>query len=397
MEELGDESEDVYDQFDLGDFTKEEIKAYEAMVGPGERLRDAAPPKRSLAEMRETSCERIQKKEKNYWLAEHYAGQTSLACTGQRTKGSSSFTMLPRELHGLVEAGISNAFERAISEGLVSSLDDSLGPLQGILMDEIFAPAPQISQFIRDHDFVSLPYESHPFTKQTIRNFYHPSGSLKSAQRQFEQDVYNLARNMGLSMDEAEQWVLKAREVCSEMTYGDWLTEESDNDEIHRMEEADRTKAEKAARKYTKKARIAERQAQKIARRQTDKTDSQRSNKHPVARPEDQEFLPNNPEHPTKVEDQDQPLKQKKQGRKRKRELELSIHLVEPSEDYHKHKKGKVDGVAQDTNFKKTKRKKDVGPQHSPFFQRSSGVKPKKKERARKVQQVMGFQPPMIR
>ena len=62
MEDSGDESEDVYDQFDLGDFTKEEIKAYEAMVGPGERLRDAAPPKRSLAEMREISCERIQKK-----------------------------------------------------------------------------------------------------------------------------------------------------------------------------------------------------------------------------------------------------------------------------------------------------------------------------------------------
>ncbi len=61
MEDSGDESEDVYDQFDLGDFTKEEIKAYEAMVGPGERLRDAAPPKRSLAEMRETSCERIRK------------------------------------------------------------------------------------------------------------------------------------------------------------------------------------------------------------------------------------------------------------------------------------------------------------------------------------------------
>ena len=59
MEDSGDESEDVYDQFDLGDFTKEEIKAYEAMVGPGERLRDAAPPEKSLAEMREISCERI--------------------------------------------------------------------------------------------------------------------------------------------------------------------------------------------------------------------------------------------------------------------------------------------------------------------------------------------------
>lgn len=40
------ESDDVYDQFDLGDFTKEEIKRYEAMVGPGERLRDAASPEK---------------------------------------------------------------------------------------------------------------------------------------------------------------------------------------------------------------------------------------------------------------------------------------------------------------------------------------------------------------
>lgn len=44
MEDSGDESDDVYDRFDLGDFTKEEIKIYESMVGPGERLRDAASP-----------------------------------------------------------------------------------------------------------------------------------------------------------------------------------------------------------------------------------------------------------------------------------------------------------------------------------------------------------------
>lgn len=397
-------------------------------------------------------------------------------------------------------------------------------------MDEIVAPAPQISQFIRDHGFVSLPHQSHPLPKQTIRRFYHPSGSLKSAQRQFEQDVYDLARNMGLSMDEAEQWVLKAREVCSEMTYGDWVTEESDNDdssdemigqtsipsssnrpafplpsiqnldralcdatrpgeedarsstqsraippfeapaafpfpnessiksedktertknllressskeakqvqhylqnlkrsgsrsaydsiilrlqfrgdeplidkitglreEIDRVEAIDRTKEGKAARRHAKKARIAELQAHKEGRLQAEKTDSQRSNDYQVARPEEQGFLPKNPEHPPKVEYQDQHLKQKKKGRKRKSELELPIHLVEASEDYHKHKKGRVDGDAQDAHFKKTKRKKDMGPQHSPFFQRSSGVKPKKKERVRKAE-LMGFQPPMIR
>lgn len=60
MEGSGDESDEVYDQFDLGDFTKEEIKLYESMVGPGERLRDAAPPATSLAEMLEASCEKVQ-------------------------------------------------------------------------------------------------------------------------------------------------------------------------------------------------------------------------------------------------------------------------------------------------------------------------------------------------
>ena len=56
-EDLEDESDEVYDQFDLGDFTKEEIKIYESMVAPGERLRDAAAPEKSFAEMLEDSCE----------------------------------------------------------------------------------------------------------------------------------------------------------------------------------------------------------------------------------------------------------------------------------------------------------------------------------------------------
>ena len=56
-EDSEDESDEVYDQFDLGDFTKEEIKIYESMVAPGERLRDAAPPEKSLAEMLEDTCE----------------------------------------------------------------------------------------------------------------------------------------------------------------------------------------------------------------------------------------------------------------------------------------------------------------------------------------------------
>ena len=58
MEESGDET-DIYDQFDLGDFTKEEIRRYESMVGPGERLRDAAPPEKLVAQNRESACEKF--------------------------------------------------------------------------------------------------------------------------------------------------------------------------------------------------------------------------------------------------------------------------------------------------------------------------------------------------
>lgn len=59
MEDAGEESDDVYDQFDLGDFTKEEIKRYEAMVGPGERLRDAASPREPSGPAPETTGELV--------------------------------------------------------------------------------------------------------------------------------------------------------------------------------------------------------------------------------------------------------------------------------------------------------------------------------------------------
>lgn len=57
MEGSGDESDDLYDQFDIGDFTKEEIKVYETMVGPGERLRDAASPEEPSSPASETTGE----------------------------------------------------------------------------------------------------------------------------------------------------------------------------------------------------------------------------------------------------------------------------------------------------------------------------------------------------
>lgn len=488
MENSGDESDDVYDQFDLGDFTKEEIKRYEAMVGAGERLRDAAPPEQSFAEMRETSY------------------QASLISSGRDTEGSTSVTVLPRELYELVRAGISNAIEHAMSEKVITYYDAP--GLETIFMDEISAPAPQIRQFIRDHIFVTLSCQSpNSFRRQELRKGCHPSGSLKSAQRQYEQDVYDVARNLGLSMDETEEWVLEAREFCSEKDYASMNTEESDGvdgsdeimyqpyissltersalplplvedfhkalktptqaeekitnsedeteknkqllresnsegakqvqrylqllknfghhsaydgimlrlqflgdeplidniaglrEEIDKMEAVGKTKEEKAARKDAKRARKAEVQAQNRANRQAEKKESQEGNDYEAGRPEEQGSLTSNSERRPNVqplEDQDKPLKRKKRGSKRKSELELPVHCEVPSKGHHKHEKGKVDRDARDANSEKTRSKTGVGSQHSPFFQRSSGPKAKKKDAFKKAEQLTGFQPPMI-
>ena len=59
LEDSGEESDDIYDQFDLGDFTKEEIKRYESMVGPGERLRDVASSEEPSGPAPETTCELV--------------------------------------------------------------------------------------------------------------------------------------------------------------------------------------------------------------------------------------------------------------------------------------------------------------------------------------------------
>ena len=59
LDDSGEESDDIYDQFDLGGFTKEEIKRYESMVGPGERLRDVALSEEPSGPAPKTTCELV--------------------------------------------------------------------------------------------------------------------------------------------------------------------------------------------------------------------------------------------------------------------------------------------------------------------------------------------------
>ena len=94
-------------------------------------------------------------------------------------------------------------------------------------MGEISGPSPQISQYIRNHGFPwSCPVKSR---LEAQRSIDLPSASLLSAQKQYEQDVYDFSRTLGLSMDDSERWVLKAREFWSEEKYDSTNTEEGED------------------------------------------------------------------------------------------------------------------------------------------------------------------------
>lgn len=168
------------------------------------------------------------------------------------------------------------------------------------------------------------------------------------------------------------------------------------------MEAADQKKLEeKGARKESRKARKAERRAQKEAWRKGEKKKSQKSTRtdpHAGMMRKEQRLVASDHERPAQVqpiEDREKPFKQKKKGRKLKSEPQLPIQSEALSEERDKHKKGRVGGDAQDTTSQKAKRKRDVGPQHSPFFQRSS-VPKAKKHAVKKTGQPLGFQSPMI-
>ena len=126
---------------------------------------------------------------------------------------------LPEELYELVRAGISNAIDRAISDNIIVECNQTVEYLKKVFMDEISGPSPRISHFIRNHGFPwSCPLRPRLRT-EAQRSTGLLSGSPFSVQKQYEQYVYNFSRTLGLSMDDAERWVLKAREFWSEEKY----------------------------------------------------------------------------------------------------------------------------------------------------------------------------------
>ena len=157
---------------------------------------------------------------------------------------------------------------------------------------------------------------------------------------------------------------------------------------IAEMEAANKKKKENATRKDAKKVRRAE--AQKEKRKRDD---------HQPGMPREQELSRISPEHPSQaqpIEDRNAPQKQKKKARKRNRIREVSVQSEEPSIGHHDHQKDKAGRDAQDAGFKEAKKRKVVGPQRSPFFQRSGNPNAKEKDTFSKAEQPTDFQPPMI-
>lgn len=126
--------------------------------------------------------------------------QRSFPSSSEQAKAITPARSLPEELYDLVSAGVSNAIQRLISEDYLrhTNLDGTEETVESWFMEEITKPTPQLSRFIREHHFVWIS---------------------SSSIRMCEQDVYDLARKLGLSMQEANQWVLTARESWSKKDY----------------------------------------------------------------------------------------------------------------------------------------------------------------------------------
>ena len=456
-EESGEDSDDIYDQFDLGDFTKEEIKRYEAMLGPGERLRDVALSEDPLGPAPRNTCKLV-----DMLGAVPYC-PPRIAEAVEDPLGPSVTKMLSKESQQMLRAGLSNAIERAHAEKLITihnvGQDEEDGDSRemerviDVFMDELAKPAPQMEAFIRDSSL-----RDDIFYGNDLLSFYGPGINTKLAHRIFEQQVYELGRSTGLSKRQATAHVIKVREEAS--SYGidlaelgnsessecegilnhlksyqeqealpfiteiekllatknskgakqvkrylqtlensdsrfeyednlpQFLDEQPNNTSGLRAHTAKMTAEEKAIRKDAKKVRRAE--SQKKQRNHDD---------HQPERPREREISRTNPEHPSQaqpIEEQNAPQKQKKKPRKRKRNREISVHSEEPSIGHHNHHEDETGRDAQDTSLKEAKRRKVVGPQRSPFFQRSGVPDAKKKDTISKAGQPMDFQPPMI-
>lgn len=351
--------------------------------------------------------------------------------------------------------------------GQHDEIEDELDRFVDCFMQKLSEPVPQMERFIRGSQVrKDLCENAVGAPLNNLRYSYGPWISVKTAQRIFEQEVYDFGRSIGLSKQQAVGHVIKARECTSKYDIdmpelGDYESSECEDilnyldthseqllaksnsegakqvkcylqtlevndrrkydwillqleflgDEplldsvdflregIANMEAVDKAEEEKAAREDAKKVHTAQLQAQKEVSRHAEKKHNHKDNEHQAGRPGKQKHLTNNSEHAPNVqpfEDQDKPMKQKKKGKKRKSEPEPSVRSEAPSEENQRHRKIRVDRVAQEANCKKTSRKRITGPQHSPFFQRGSDHRAKKKDGVKKAELQVGFQPPMI-
>ena len=326
-----------------------------------------------------------------------------------------------------------------------------------VFMEMLAKPAPQMEAFLRRSD---LREDIYCDDDENLGSAYGPLITTKLAHRIFEQEVYDFGRSTGLSRGQATAHVIKVREESSKCNIdleelGNYESSECEDilnylrtyqEDAFPVEETERLLAatnsgvaeqvkrylqtikdrvsrfeyedillglefddeeliddnidylraqiakmeaeEKAARKDAKKVRKAE--AQKEKRKHDD---------HQPGRSREQQVSRTSPEHPSQAQptiDRNAPQKQKKKARKRKRNREISVQSEEPSIGHHEHQKDEVGRDAQGVRSKVAKRRKVVGPQRSPFFQRSGDPNAKKKDTISKAEEPMDFQPPMI-
>ena len=463
LEDSGEESDDIYDQFDLGDFTKEEIKRYESMLGPGERLRDVALSEEPLGPAPGNTCKLVD------MLGALPCYPPGIAGPVDDPLGPSVTNMLSKELQQMLRAGLSNAIERLNAEKLIPIYNIDKGEefcgmerVIDVFMDELAKPAPQMEAFLRRSNLREDIY----YDNDNLSSIYGPWITTNLAHRIFEQEVYDLGRSTGLSKGQAMAHVIKVREEASKCSIelaelGNYESSECEDilnylksyqgpealSSVKQIEQLLATKNSKSAKQVKRyvqtlkdsdsrfeyedtshrlqfldeepivdnisglRAQIAKMEAEeKATRKDAKKVRSAESQKekrkrddHQPGRLREQEVSRTSPEHSSQAqptEDRNAPQKQKKKARKRKRNREVSVtvsvHSEEPSIGPHKQQKDEAGRDAQDVSLKEAKRRKVVGPQRSPFFQRSGVPNAKKRDIISKAGQPMDFQAPMI-
>ena len=458
LEDSGEESDDIYDQFDLGDFTKEEIKRYESMLGPGERLRDVALSEEPLGLAPRNTCKLVD-------MLGHCPPRVAEAV--EDPLGPSVTKMLSKESQQMLRAGLSNTIVQLIADKLLLTPTNDIDQdgelcdverIVNVFMNELAKPAPQMEAFLRRSNLREDIY----CDKDKIRDIYGPWMTTNLAHRLFEQEVYDFGRSTGLSNGQAMAHVIKVREEASKCNIdlaelGNYESSECEDiwnyiksyqeaeavssiKETEQILETKNSKGAKQVKRYLQtlkdsdsrleyenillrlqfldedpiiddisglRAQIAKLEAEEKAtkkdakkvRRAESQKEKRKHDDHQSGSPREQEVSRSNPEHPSQaqpIEEQNAPQKQKKKARKRKRNHEVSVQSQEPSIGHHKHHKDEAGRDVQDASFKEAKRRKVMGPQRSPFFQRSGDPNAKKKDTINKAKQPMDFQPPMI-